>query len=100
MSSIAEFVNYTQDLQRDPTEVAPPSADEPQEDPDHTISAPDVQAQEITLDDLMGRIRHHVLVNRRRVGTLVLLDLMLQSVNQCTSEELFILIFFSSLQIH
>ena len=55
-----EFVNYTQDKDApattEPESVSPPA------------TAPQ-QAQEINFDDLMARIRHHALTNRRRVST-------------------------------
>lgn len=58
-----EFVNYTQSLQREPTTMKAPS--------DSGYASPELltftQPADISLDDLLARIRHHILTNRLRV---------------------------------
>ena len=54
-----EFVNYTQDREG-------PAASENEPRQSSPVELPQ-QAIEINFDDLMARVRHHVLTNRRRV---------------------------------
>ncbi|ELU01670.1 hypothetical protein CAPTEDRAFT_182794 [Capitella teleta] len=62
-----DFVNYTQSQTLEESRMTPPPSAKTREITDHTISAPNIQQEEITYEDLMARIRHHVLTNRLRV---------------------------------
>lgn len=60
---LLEFVNYTQDKE------APPPLER---EPSPTENKKPDEFSEQNFDDLMARVRHHVLTNRRRVSVTLL----------------------------